>query len=444
MIDNILATEKISRLLVKFLIPSIISMVISGTQTIIDGIFLGNFVGENALASVNMVQPFMQVIIGSSMIISVGSLSFIGRSLGQDKKEEAQNIFRTAVICTVIVTTCILLAGRLFNREIAVLLGSNEVLLESVSIYVKTIAVFAPLMSLMFLFGFIDRVLGNPELYLRGMILSVIVNITLNFVFIKELGLGIRGAAYATGIAYIASFLVVMCPMLNKMNVVNIFNGKFDKSVIAPIIYNGSSEAIIAIAIGTTAYLFNMTFMNIAGEIGVAAFTTINYISEFGTIIMFGISDGIGPILSYNYGYKKYDRVNDTLKLASKINLIIGIILFLTLFLFGKQLVSLFANGNENVLNLAVKGSKLYAFGFLICGFNIINSGYFTAMGNAKASVIISASRGIVFIFLGINVLPMIIGMNGVWLTVPFAELITFIIGRYLVKRTNSLILKTV
>jgi Na+-driven multidrug efflux pump len=96
------------------------------------------------------------------------------------------------------------------------------------------------------------------------------------------------------------------------------------------------------------------------------------------------------------------------------------------------------------VLNLAVKGSKLYAFGFLICGFNIINSGYFTAMGNAKASVIISASRGIVFIFLGINVLPMIIGMNGVWLTVPFAELITFIIGRYLVKRTNSLILKTV
>jgi putative MATE family efflux protein len=390
------------------------------------------------------VQPFMQVIIGSSMIISVGSLSFIGRSLGQDKKEEAQNIFRTAVICTVIVTTCILLAGRLFNREIAVLLGSNEVLLESVSIYVKTIAVFAPLMSLMFLFGFIDRVLGNPELYLRGMILSVIVNITLNFVFIKELGLGIRGAAYATGIAYIASFLVVMCPMLNKMNVVNIFNGKFDKSVIAPIIYNGSSEAIIAIAIGTTAYLFNMTFMNIAGEIGVAAFTTINYISEFGTIIMFGISDGIGPILSYNYGYKKYDRVNDTLKLASKINLIIGIILFLTLFLFGKQLVSLFANGNENVLNLAVKGSKLYAFGFLICGFNIINSGYFTAMGNAKASVIISASRGIVFIFLGINVLPMIIGMNGVWLTVPFAELITFIIGRYLVKRTNSLILKTV
>jgi Na+-driven multidrug efflux pump len=323
LIDNILATEKISRLLVKFLIPSIISMVISGTQTIIDGIFLGNFVGENALASVNMVQPFMQVIIGSSMIISVGSLSFIGRSLGQDKKEEAQNIFRTAVICTVIVTTCILLAGRLFNREIAVLLGSNEVLLESVSIYVKTIAVFAPLMSLMFLFGFIDRVLGNPELYLRGMILSVIVNITLNFVFIKELGLGIRGAAYATGIAYIASFLVVMCPMLNKMNVVNIFNGKFDKSVIAPIIYNGSSEAIIAIAIGTTAYLFNMTFMNIAGEIGVAAFTTINYISEFGTIIMFGISDGIGPILSYNYGYKKYDRVNDTLKLASKINLIL-------------------------------------------------------------------------------------------------------------------------
>ncbi|AOR25167.1 MATE family efflux transporter [Clostridium taeniosporum] len=238
---------------------------------------------------------------------------------------------------------------------------------------------------------------------------------------------------------YVAAFSIVVLPMLNKKNTVNIFSGKFDKSVILPVAYNGSSEGVNSIAAAITAYVFNMTFMKIAGEAGVAAFTTINYVAQFGILIMFGISDGIGPILSYNYGYKKHDRLNDTLKLASKINLIVGVILFFILFVFGKQLVSLFVSGNENVVNLAVNGSKIYAFAFLICGFNIINSGYFTAIGDARGSIIIAASRGIVFIILGINILPIIIGMSGVWLTIPFAECMTFIISMYLIKKNNAL-----
>ncbi|PAB56205.1 MATE family efflux transporter [Anaeromicrobium sediminis] len=436
---NILGTGEISKLFIKYSIPAIISMIIAGAQTIIDGIFLGNFVGQNALASVNMVQPFMQVIIGFSMIISVGSLSFIGRSLGECKKEEAQNIFKTAFVSITTVSLAIALIGRLFSEEIAVLLGANKVLLEGVSIYIRTISIFAPLMCLMFLFGFTNRVVGKPELYLKGMILSIIVNISLDFILIKELSLGIMGAAFATGTAYVSAFFIVVRPMLDKKNIVNIFSGKFDKSTIVPMAYNGSSEGVIAIAIATTAYVFNMAFMKIAGEAGVAAFTTINYISQFGTLIMFGISDGIGPILSYNYGYKKHDRLNNTLKLASRVNIVVGVVLFFILFGFGKQLVSLFASGNEEILNLAVSGSKLYAFSFLLCGFNIINSGYFTAIGDAKASIIIAASRGIVFIILGINILPMTLGMSGVWLTVPFAECMTFIIGMYLIKQNNNL-----
>jgi len=179
--------------------------------------------------------------------------------------------------------------------------------------------------------------------------------------------------------------------------------------------------------------------MKIAGEAGVAAFTAINYIAQFGILIMFGISDGIGPILSYNYGNKKCDRLNEALKLSTKVNLAIGIVLFFILFVFGEQLVSLFANGNEAVLDLAVKGSRIYSFAFLLCGFNIINSGYFTAIGDARASIIISASRGIVFIILGIKILPMVVGTSGVWLTVPFAECMTLVIGNSLLKRSSKL-----
>ncbi|GAA0181744.1 multidrug efflux MATE transporter CdeA [Clostridium sediminicola] len=442
MSENILGTDKISRLFIKYSIPAIISMVISGAQIIIDGIFLGNFVGQNALASVNIVQPFMQVIIGVSMIMGVGSLSFIGRKLGEDKKEEAQNAFKTAFQFITIIALIITLVGCLFSKEIAVTLGASPILLEGVSIYIRTIALFAPLMCLMFIFGFTNRVVGKPEAYLGGMILSIIVNISLDYVFIKELGFGIRGAAFATGIAHVSALLIVVIPMLNKKNVVNIFKGKFDKSLILPMLYNGSSEGVISFSTATTAYLFNITFMKIAGEAGVAAFTIINYISQFGILIMFGISDGITPILSYNYGNKRQDRLNDTLNLASKVNLAIGLILFLTLFIFGKHLIALFASGNKQVLNLAVSGSRLYSFAFLLCGFNIIRSGYFTAMGDAKASIILSASRGIIFIVLGINILPMLVGNNGIWLTVPFAESMAFIVGIYLLKKNNKIIIK--
>lgn len=436
--ENILGTEKISKLLVKFMIPAIVSMIIAGAQTIIDGMFLGNYVGPNAMASVNIVQPFMQVIIGCSMIISVGSLSFIGRSLGDRNDEEAQNIFKTSFILIIISTIIISILGIFFSERIAFILGADQVLLNGVASYIKIISMFAPLIGLMFLFGFINRVVGRPDLYLKGMILSVICNIILDFLLIKKLGLGVSGAAIATGLAYVVAFFVVIKPMIDKNNIVNVFKGKFDKSVIVPVVYNGSSEGVTAIAIATTAYVFNMAFMQIAGAAGVAAFTTINYIGEFGVLIMFGISDGIGPIISYNHGYKDKDRIKETLNLALKINLIVGAILFLILFVFGKELVSMFAKGNEEVLKLAIDGSKIYAFSFLICGFNIIKSGYFTSIGDARASIVIAASRGIVFIILGIIILPNLIGISGVWLTIPFAEIVTIIISMYLTKISSK------
>ena len=432
--ENILGTEKVSKLFIKFSIPAIISMVIAGTQTIIDGIFLGNFVGQNALASVNIVQPFMQVIIGFSMIISMGALSFIGRRLGEGKMEEAQNIFKTALICILAISTVIAILGRLFSGDIALLLGANAALIEGVSTYVRIIAVFAPIMSIMFLCGFVGRTVGRPDIYLKGMLLSVIANIGLDFLLIKHMELGVMGAAFATGVAYISALLIVVPAMLKKDNIVNIFKGRFDGSIILPMIYNGSSEGVVSIATATTAYVFNMAFMKIAGEAGVAAFTTINYISQFGILVMFGISDGIGPILSYNYGNNQQERLDDTLKLASRVNIGVGLALFFTLFMFGRQLVSLFAKGNDQILSLAVRGSKIYAFAFLVCGFNIINSGYFTAIGEARASIIIAASRGIVFIVLGINILPALMGTGGIWFTVPFAEYATFAIGMHMVK----------
>lgn len=435
MTENILGTEKISKLFLKFSIPAIIAMLISGMQTVVDGIFVGNFIGSNAMASISIGAPFIQVVIGFSMLISVGALSYMGRSLGEENKDLTKDIFKTSVILLSIVSLILSVLGFIFSQNIASLLGANEVLIENVSIYIKILSICVLPMSLAFLFGFSDRLVEKPDLYFKGMILSLIVNITLNFILIKVLNFGIAGAALATGISYSSVFFIVLGPMINKENIINIFVGKFNKQTLIPVIYNGSSEAIGAVASAISAYLFNMAFITIIGESGVAAFTSINYVAQLGTLIVFGIADGIGSILSYNYGAKNFNRVKRTLRLSIKISLFIGVLTFLILFFFSKNLVSLFISSNKEILEIAIAGSKIYAFAFLLNGFNTIASSYFTAIGYAKESVIIASCRGLVFIILGISLLPRLFEINGIWLTVPFAEILTLFVSYRLITK---------
>lgn len=436
--DNMLLNGKISTVFLKFAVPAIVAMLISGMQTMVDGLFVGNILGPNAMASVNIANPFVQLIMGISFIVSVGAQSYMGLNLGNKNIEKAQNVFKTSIIFILIMGASITLLGLIFNEKLAILLGANDVLVKDVSTYIKMIAIFTIPINLMLLFGFSNRIIEKPELYFRGMILSLFTNIVLNYILTAKLNLGIVGTATATGCSFLAAFMVVVWPMLDKKSVINIFVGKFDKSVIYPMLYNGSSEGINSISTATCAYLFNMAFMNIAGEGGVAAFTSINYIAQFGILLMFGISDGICPIVSYNYGSKQYDRVDKILKLAFKICIVAGIFIFVTLFFFGKDLVELFVKGNNDIISLSASGAKVYAFAFFMNGFNIVNSGYFTAIGNARSSVIVAASRGLLFIIIGIVMLPMIFGVSGVWMSVPFAEVCTFFIGFYLTYKSRK------
>ncbi|MGL5345884.1 MAG: MATE family efflux transporter [Peptostreptococcaceae bacterium] len=434
--ENILGSKSVHKLFIKYSLPAIISMVITGMQTMVDGMFVGNILGPNAIASVNIAAPFMQLIIALAMIMSIGSQSYMGLSLGDKNIEKTQNIFKTAIILILGLGFIITIFGFTMNHKIAKLLGSSEVLMDNVSVYIKTLSIFTVPMCLMFLFGFSGRIIEKPQLYFYGSILSLVVNITLNYILIYKLRLGMVGAATATGFAYSSAFLVVVWPMLNKNNVINIFSGKFDKSTVMPVIYNGSSEGVNSISTATSAYLFNMAFMNIAGEMGVAAFTSINYVAQFGILLMFGVSDGIGPIVSYNYGSKDFDRVKSIMKLSNKVLMLMGTGIFTILFFFGTNLVTAFVGNNKEILEIATMGAKIYAFAFFMNGFNIVNSGYFTYIGNAKESVIVAASRGLIFIFVGIFILPIMFGTNGIWMSIPFAEFVAILIGFKLMKNS--------
>lgn len=436
--DNILLINSISNLFKKFVLPSVIAMLITGIQGMVDGLFVGNLLGPNAMASINISMPFIQVIIALSMIISIGAQSYMGLSLGAKNIQDAKDGFKTSIIIISLVGSVITIVGFIFNKELALLLGANEVLLSDVSNYIKTIAIIAVPASLSFLFGFSTRMIEKPEKYFYGTIFSLTVNITLNYLFIHKLNLGVVGAGFATGIAYSSVLLVVIWDFLKKDSIINIFDGKFNKNTIYPIIYNGSSEGVNALSSAVNAFLFNMAFMNIAGELGVASFTAISYVAQFGIVIMFGISDGIGPIVSYNYGNKKFDRVDETLKFSSKLIIFIGSIIFVLLFFFGEDLVQIFVKGEKEVINLASDGAKIYALAFFVNGFNIVFSGFFTSIGNARNSVIVASLRGIILVPLGIIILPQIFGLSGVWLSIPFAEIITFVVGIVLMKQSKT------
>lgn len=435
--ENMILEGNISNIFIKFCVPAVISMTITGIQTIIDGMFVGKILGPNAMASVNIAIPFMQLILGISMIVSVGAQSYIGINLGENKESDAKNAFKTSTIILILVGLVITIIGILFNKEIAIALGANEILLKNSQLYIKTISVFTVPMTLMFLFGFSNRIIGRPDLYFKGMLLSLIMNIALNYILVAKLNLGMIGTAIATGLSYSSAFLIVIWPILDKENIINIFEGRFDKYCILAILYNGSSEGIHSISTAVCAYLFNMAFMKIGGEAGVAAFTSINYIAQFGIFVMLGISDGIAPIVSYNYGSKNYLRVNHILKLAYKMALVIGAIIFSMLFLCADKLVMLFIQDNKDIINFAVNGAKIYAFAFIFNGFNIVSSGYFTAIGDATSSVIVASSRGLIFVFIGINLLPLLFGVSGVWMSIPFADICTLFIVFYLLSKVD-------
>lgn len=426
--QKILGTEKLSKLFIKFTIPSIIGMIFVGIQGIIDGLFVGNVLGGNALASVNLVQPYMQIIMAAALIISVGAQSIIGINLGKGESEKAQNIFRTASILLILISILVTILGVFFSEKIALILGANEVLLEGSSTYIQIISYFTAFIAIMFLFEMIVRVIGKPNISLVSMIISVALNIVLDYLLINKFNLGIKGAALATGISYTMAFLINIIPFVSKKTIINLYKGRFDKSVLFQMIYNGSSEGVSSISNAISMFLFNTALMKIAGENGIAAFSIINYIAQVGYMVLFGISDGIRPIISYNFGAQNENRVNKTLKISIIVNIIIGAIIFIVMATFSKQLIEIFLKDGKYVVEIASTGAKIYGIAFLFNGTNILISSYFTAIDDPKNSIIVAMNRGIVFILIGIVILPYIFGINGIWITIVFADIMTILL----------------
>lgn len=434
--ENVLGKEHIGKLFLQYSIPTIAAMLFLGLNTIVDGLFVGRYIGADALASVNIAMPFSSFLFALSVVIGIGAQSLIGRKLGAGNAKAANTAFTTAILLAGGVSLLFTAVAILFPVRIAYFLGANDHLMPQVSLYIRYSGMFLPFIALMMVLDYALKTVAMPIYAMLALMVAVASHMLFNWLLIVKLAMGIKGAAFATGVAFMVAFGMAILPFFTKKAVLKPFASSFDKQTALHIVYIGLSEGLSEMGTGITTFLFNITLMRYVGEIGVAAFTVISYLAFIGNNVLIGLSDGVGVIISYNYGSRQMERVKTALQLVSATGFVIGVGFFIAIFAFSKEVIALFLNeGNEQALTFAVEGAKLYAFAFLVNGLNIVVAGYFTGIGSPKKAVFIALSKGIVWIVVGIVVLPVLFGIHGIWLTVPIAEFVTVVLSGLLLYR---------
>ncbi len=436
MSEMVLGQENITRLFFRYTVPTVVGMAVLGLNVIVDGFFVGRYLGAEALACVNLIVPFSSLLLAVSIVVGIGMLTVIGRLLGAGEKAAAQDALRTALVLVTAFSLLLTAAALGWSEKIALLLGARGGLEVSVAAYLQTIGFFVPCVGLVLVFDYVLKIIGKPGYAMAALAVAVASHMALNYLFIVSFGWGIVGAAKAHGLSFLIGLIVAVLPFLGGETALRLVDGEFYWATAKEIIYNGSSEGLGEAGAGITAFLFNLVLLREVGPNGVAAFTAISYLAMVSTNMLLGIADGISSIISYNYGLGRLDRVTQTLRLAGVTVLLVGVMMFAGVQLAGRELIGIFlATGESELWNFAVGGAKLYAFAFLLNGLNILASGYFTAIGSPKEAALIAVSRGAVWVGLALIFLAVIFGVNAIWLAVPLAEAMTLLLSGVLLYR---------
>lgn len=433
-----LGTEKIKKLFYKYAIPSVISSIIFSIYIVIDGIFVGRVVGPQGLAMVNIAMPIFSMALALGIMISVGGNTVVSIELGEGRKEDARESFSLGFFSLIVISSVIGIIIFLFRYRVATALGATPSLMKGVIEYLVILCLCVPFFTGGSYLAAGIRTMGMPTFSMFCTVLGSVLNIILDYVFVVLWGWGVAGAALASGIAFFISFLLAFIKIQSKDSILKLKKCKINLRKIGRFFYNGSSEALTEVAVAFTTFIFNIVLMRKIGEMGVSAFSIIQYIASLVVAVYLGIANGITPIISYNYGAKKGERINELIKYASKVMVILGIICTGFLFFGGETLISFFVSNDKILLETTSLACKIYSLAFLVSGLNILASSYFTALEDAKTSAIISFLRGIALIFIGIIVLPAIMGDSGIWLTVAFSEFLTLLIALVLLKKSKS------
>ena len=409
--------------IVKFAVPTIAMTVFMSFYTMVDGLFVSNLIGTDALSAINLTAPVIQLVTAVSTMLATGGSAVIMKKMGEQKTNEAKEDFTFLIIVNVIVGFVMCAAGYLAMDFIFAGMNLSPAVEGYCVEYLSRYLIFTVPILLMNNFTLYMIASEKAVLSLICSVTGGILNMALDYVFIAGLDMGIGGAAVATGLGYSVTAVAGLFVFSRKKSLLHFKKPVFRIRVLGSAASNGCSEMATALVTGIVTMMFNWTMLHYVGEDGVAAVTIIMYVLMFASSLYTGYSYGVAPMLSFYYGEQNREKLKKLVGLSMKVIAVISVITAAASFVMTRPLVSVFARTDNPVYDLAVTGNRICTAALFFIGFNIFASGMFTALSNGIVSAVLAFSRSFVFMLITMIVLPLLLGVNGIWLATPAAEL---------------------
>lgn len=423
----------------KYVSLNVISMIGLSFYILADTFFIANGVGSIGLTALNLVLPLWSLISGLGLMIGIGAGISYSIKRGNNNERGANKIFTHSLIMGLAVGVIITIIGVIFSNDIVVILGADEVVAPLASEYLKTLLSFSSVFIVNYIITAFVRNDNDPNLAMIAMLLGSLSNVVLDYIFIFPFKLGMFGAALATGTTPILSLVILSFHFIRKKNNFKLVKCKFRLPYIKNIISLGIPSFITEFSSGIIILLFNFTILKISNNTGVAAYGVIANLALIVVSIFTGIAQGIQPIISKSYGEGKTKNIRNIFKYGIITSIILGVGCYLIGLSFSEEIVNLFnSEGDKVLLSMAIEGINIYFSAFIIMGINIVTTSFFASINKPKESFAISMIRGLIVVIPLILLLPNFLGMTGVWLTIPLAEVITLLISIKLVIRNRE------
>lgn len=425
--------------LIRFVLPSVTMMIFTSIYSIVDGLFVSNFVGKTSFAAINLIFPLFIIIGAVGFMIGSGGSAIVAKTFGEGKSELANRYFSMLVYVAMIAGIVFAILGHIFLRNIAGFLGAEGEILEDCVLYGRILLCSFVFFLLQITFESFFIAAEKPKLGLLVTVSAGVTNIVLDALFIIGFGWGLAGAAIATAISQVIGGVIPLVYFFGKnSSLLRLGKTEFYGKILGKTCVNGSSEMMSNISASIVTVLYNWQLLRLAGEDGVAAYGVIMYVNFIFIAIMFGYSMGSAPIVSFHYGAGNHGELQNLFRKSLKIMGVTGISLVILSSVFTRPLASIFVGYDPELLEMTVHGYRIFLLSFLLCGFPIYGSAFFTALNNGLVSAVISFMRTLVFECLSVMILPIFFGLNGVWGSIIVAEFMSLLITVFFWLKLNK------
>lgn len=416
--------------LLRFTLPSICMMVFTSIYGVVDGLFVSNFAGKTPFAAINLVMPFIMILGGMGFMIGTGGTALVSKLLGEGKKDEAHSTFSMMVLFTLLLGLVLSAGGFLTMRPVSYFLGATDAMIDDCVLYGRIVTGFTFAFMLQNVFQSFFIAAEKPRLGLIVTVAAGVTNMALDALFIAVFDWGVAGAAIATGLSQCVGGVLPLIYFLRPND--SLLRMRPTALRLRPILHacgNGSSELMSNISSSLVGMLYNFQLMRLIGEDGVSAYGVLMYVQFIFVAIFIGYSIGCAPVVSFHFGAQNHGELKSLLRKSVLLMSSGGVLLTVAARLLAALLAHLFVGYDAVLFDLTTHAFRLFSWSFLLAGFNIFTSGFFTALNNGAISAAISFLRTLVFQTASVLILPLLLGVDGIWWAITVAEIFAFLIS---------------